>query len=257
MTEQKKAVAARFPRQMSISEYFDAQKENLRSSSLWEPFVTIFPLVDKLYVDAIRLTPSGPSPLFGQLLLICHKSFLSAASLIGQAQPEDAGPITRRAIEAARFAAATKTNPEKAKEWMASRERLQRWIDRQQGKKPKWLDNKFAEIHPGIKLMIDKLMEMHGVLSDTEVHFTPEFVSRLAWDRRNESMYLNYFTKDPRELERTIVLTSATHLNILEVIDWCFDGALKSNADWLTSLNRVRQSGAALAKKFEMNPDTK
>jgi hypothetical protein len=39
--------------QMAINQYFDVQKENLRRSLNWEPFAAIFPLVDKLYVDAI------------------------------------------------------------------------------------------------------------------------------------------------------------------------------------------------------------
>ena len=46
--------------------------------------------------------------------LICHKSMLSAAALIAQAQPEDSVYITRRAVEAGRVALAIKLNDENA-----------------------------------------------------------------------------------------------------------------------------------------------
>lgn len=239
---------------MAINQYFDGQKENLRRSLNWEPFAAIFPLVDKLYVDAIGLMPTDRSPVFGQFLLICHKSFLSAAALIGQAQPDDAGPITRRAIEVARFAAIIKTNPEKVEEWVAFSERARRWADRQEGKKPKSLRVNLGEVHPGVKPTIDDLMQMHGILSDADVHFTPEFFHQLEWDKREESLYLNYFTRDQRVLEREIVLTSGTHLRILEVIDWCLDGAFKSNPDWLRLVGTLKEKGAPLTEKFE-HPD--
>jgi hypothetical protein len=136
---------------MTINEYFHEQKKNLRQSLQWMDFVEIFTLVDKLYADAIALMPSDRPHLFGQILLICHKSFLSAAALIGQAQPDDAAPITRRAIEAAQFAAVIKTNSGKIDDWVAFDTRMQRWRDRQEGKKPKWLKPKLGEVDPGIK----------------------------------------------------------------------------------------------------------
>lgn len=228
---------------MMIGEYIQAQKDNLTKLSAWEPFRKLFPPVDELYVSAIELVPSGPPPIFGQILLICHKSFLSAAALIGQAQPEDAGAITRRAIEAATFGAASKTNPKQAKEWIESRERLQRWADRLEGKKPKNLNRKPFEIDPNIEPTIDQLKGHLAALSDSTVHFTPEFLSTLAWDNRVASMYLNYFTKEQSELQRVIVFTSATHLIILQVMDWCFDGRFQSDSGWQTLLGRVANEG--------------
>jgi hypothetical protein len=236
---------------MAMKQYFGGQKENLRRSLNWEPFAEIFPLVDKLYVDAMGLMPSDRSSVFGPLLLICHKAFLSAAGLIGQAQPDDAGPITRRAIEAARFAAIIKTNPEKVEEWIAYNERMQRWADRQEGKKPKSLRVNLGQVHPGIRAAIDDLMQMLGIISDADVHFTPEYFHQLDWDKREESLYLNYFTRDQRVLEREIIFTSGAHLRILEVIDWCLDGAFKSNPDWLRLVGTLKEKGAPLAQKFE------
>jgi hypothetical protein len=170
---------------MTINGYLQEQKTNLRQSSKWAMFVEIFTLVDKLYVDAIALMPSDRPRLFAKILLICHKSFLSAAALIGQAQPDDAVPITRRAIEAAQFAAAIKTNPQKIQKWAAFENRMRRWRDRREGKKPKSVSPKLGEVDPGIKPTLDKLMQMHGMLSDF-AHFTPEYLFELDWGRHED-----------------------------------------------------------------------
>lgn len=116
---------------------------------------------------------------------------------------------------------------------------------------PKKLNLKAHDIDPSIKPLFDQLKGMLGVLSDIDVHFTPEFLSRLSWDKRNESMYLNYFIKEQLELERAIVLTSATHLTILKVIDWCFDGGFESNSDWHTLLGRVANEGSRWQSRIE------
>jgi hypothetical protein len=236
---------------MTVEEYFQEQKANLARSSQWIDFIEIFTLVNKLYVDAIALVPNDRPLLFSQILLICHKSFLSAVALIGQAQPDDAGAITRRAIEAARFAAAIKTNPGKIEAWMAFETKMQRWRDRQEGKTPKPFNPpKLGEIDPGIKPTLEKLMQMQGMLSDF-AHFTPEYLFELDWERGEQSLYLNYFVREQKTLERQIILTSGANLRILEVIDWCLDGAFKLNPDWHRLVDTLRERGAPLARKFE------
>ena len=226
---------------MVIEEYFNAQKENLRRVLYWQPFTEIFSLVDKLYNDAIELVPGDHSPVYGQFLLICHKSFLTAASLIGQAQSDDAVLITRRAIEVARFAVTVKTDPEKTKEWMAFRERMEQWADRQEGKKPKFLKMDYGDVHPGIKPAVNDLMQTHGILSFVAAHFTPEYFHELDWERLEEKLNFNYFAKEQRVLGQNIVLTSGTHLRILEVIDWCLDGAFKADPDWLNLVATLKE----------------
>lgn len=236
-----------------MKEYFGAQKENLQRALSWEPFAEIFPLVDKLYVDALKLIVPDHSPRFAQFLLIGHKSFLAAASLIGQRQPDDAGPITRRAIEAARIAAVIKTNPDKIEAWLAYTERMQRWADRQEGVKPKPLRINLGEVHPEIKPQIDDLMQTYGILSDADSHFTPEYLFNLGWEKRGEKLFLNYFTKEQRTLEREIISTVGTHLLILEVIDWCLDGAFRSDPDWLGLVHTIKKKGEPLTEKFSGN----
>jgi hypothetical protein len=123
--------------EMSIQEYIDAQRANISSISQLPHFSKLGDLTDRLYERAVTLVPKSSPPPFGQLLLICHRSFLSALTLIGQAQPDDAAPISRRAIEAARLALAVKTNPENAVKWTAYEQRMERWQARDRGEKTK------------------------------------------------------------------------------------------------------------------------
>lgn len=89
---------------MSIQDYIRAQRNNIESIGQLPHFAVLGDLLDRLYERAVALVPKQSPPPFGQLLLICHRAFLSALTLIGQAQPDDAAPISRRAIEEARLA---------------------------------------------------------------------------------------------------------------------------------------------------------
>ena len=109
---------------MGLQDYFKAQKNNLERACRFELFDVLFTLIDQLYSKSVALVPTNTSPVFGQFLLFWHKSFLAAASLIGQAQPDDASPITRRAIEAARVAVAIKDDPKIAEKWIAFHQRM-------------------------------------------------------------------------------------------------------------------------------------
>lgn len=235
---------------MSIEQYFAAQQRNLANALRWGPFAALFPLVDDLYVRAIALTPGDQPAIFGQLLLVCHKSFLSAVALIGQAQPDDAGPITRRAIEAARLAAAIRTDPSTADRWSAYEQRMQRWIDRHAGSKPKVFRPKLGQLDPAIAPVIEELMKMDGTLSDLYVHLTPENLLQLAWESREGTAYLNYFVRDQQALRRDVILTSGTYLRILLVMDWCLGNAFSSNPDWRLLLATACERGEPFAQEF-------
>jgi hypothetical protein len=134
---------------------------------------------------------------------------------------------------------------------MAFEDRMQRWRARREGNKPKWLKFEPGEVHPGIKPTLDKLMQMHGTLSDVFAHFTPEYLFELDWQESAQSLHLNYFTREQLELERHIILTSETNLDILELIDWCMDGVFKLDPNWLRLVGTLRERGAPLARKFE------
>jgi hypothetical protein len=106
---------------MSIADYITAQRSNL-ASIMRLPQFGLIDLVDKLYDRGIDLVKPDSPPRYGKFLLLAHQSFLSAATLIAQAQPFDAGPITRRAIEIARVCLASKYNiREKLRRYARSR----------------------------------------------------------------------------------------------------------------------------------------
>ena len=233
--------------QMGLVDYFQAQKNNLQSALRFEPFAVLFPIIHELYMNSRRLLPQDKSPVFGQFLLICHKSFLAAASLVGQAQPDDAAPITRRAIEVIRLAAAVKEDPARAKQWAAYEERTRRWKDRGEGKKPKPLHISLEVNHPLVKGM----MQTWGILSDASVHFTPEYFGSLSWRKEDTSIFLNYFTNDQRVIEREIILLVGTHATILRVLDWCLDAAFSRDGEWNRLMGQAFEKGKPYAAQFE------
>lgn len=163
-----------------------------------------------------------------QILPICHKSFLAAATLIGQAQPDDAAPITRRAIEAVKYVAAIKDDPAVEKEWLKYGARMKMWEELQEGRRGSAPSSSIPVKHPLVK----ELMRYWRILSAADVHFTPEYFGDLKWERQGERMTLDYFKGEQHVIETAIVFTLQTHMRILRVLDDCLDGAFSSNAEW-------------------------
>ena len=231
-------------------DYCKVQKANLGNTLKFEPFAVLIPLVDQLYQQSIVLMPSDSSPVYGRLLLVCHKEFLAAASLVGQCQPDDADPITRRAIEAIRLAAAIKAEPKNAEIWLAYEKRMERWERRQSGEKPRSLHIKLEVSHP----IVNELMETWGILSDAGVHFTPEYFHTLDWRNREGAKFLNYFMSDQRAIETAIVILTGTHTKILLILNECVDNAFGVDAEWMKQMASLHKRGKAYGEKFA--PDT-
>ncbi|MEQ9145517.1 MAG: hypothetical protein RLO08_14285 [Parvibaculaceae bacterium] len=220
---------------MTLKDYIAVQQKNLDAALKFELFGACCPLMDELYQLSIAAVPSDKSPVYGQFLLICHKSFLAAATLIGQAQPDDAGPITRRAIEVVRLAAAVKDDPSIAEKWIAYEERMARWGARDRGEKPKRFHVDLPVKHPLVK----ELMEMWGVMSDGDVHFAPEYLHSLQWKKSEREMRLEYFTGDQRTIETTLVTLFGVHMMMLRVLDDCLDGSFSSVEAWHTTRDQL------------------
>lgn len=227
---------------MPFHDYIEAQRKNLESALKFELFGATCPRMEKLYELSIAAVPKDKAPVFGQFLLICHKSFLAAATLIGQAQPDDAGPITRRAIEVVRLAAAIKTDPSVANEWAAYEERMARWEARQEGETPKPLHVRIPAEHPLVK----QLMDVWGVISDADAHFTPEYFHSLRWEKRDDAMFLHYFTGEQQTIETAIIHLLGAHMMMLRILDECLNGALVANDKW----TRVRGEIFSVAKPY-------
>jgi hypothetical protein len=236
---------------MSFYQYIEAQRANIKSLLEFELFGATCPRMHEFYKLSIAaLTNDKPSTIFPRFLLICHKSFLAAATLIGQAQPDDAGPITRRAIEAVKIAAAIKANPKFAEKWGAYEKRVERWKTRIAGEIPKGFGLKVPIEHELVK----QLMHGYGIISDSYVHFTPEYVyASLSWDKQDTSITLQYFTCEQRHLERAILYLLGAHMLMLRILDECLEGELRSDARRQKLWHEIFVIAEPYAEKFERN----
>jgi hypothetical protein len=164
---------------VSIDDYIRIQKTNLASIRQLPEF-RLIELLDKLYLRGKDLLRPGLPSRYGQFLLLANQSLLSAATLIGQAQPYDAGPITRRAIEIARVCLASKYDKKLEQKWAVFEIRQQRWKARREGGKLDKLP-RFSYDYQGRDSLMKILNNQHGQLSDGFVHFTPEYYASQNW----------------------------------------------------------------------------
>lgn len=232
--------------QSKLQAYIAAQRKNLESALNFELFATTIPQMSRLYEVSIAAIPPDYPPPFGQFVLVCHRSFLAAAVLIGQAQSDDAAPITRRAIEAIRLAAAIKKDPAIADVWMAYDERIARWKARDDGQTPKQLHIRIPVEHP----LVQELMTSWGIISDGEAHFTPEYLHSLRWQKEDGKMSLDYFSGDQRTIETEIVHLLGAHVMMLRVLDYCFDGAFTTNPEWTNVRDDIKAAAQPYADKI-------
>lgn len=159
---------------MTVAAYLEAQQFNLVQLKRLPHYTTLVVPIDGLYRQAPDLLPASSRVIFGRLLLLSHRSFLSAASLALRALPDDAEAITRRALEAARLAIAIKHDPKNLKLWAAYETRLARWRSRQMNERPG--DLRLGLNYPKDNPVLEQIGKLIGMLSDTAVHFTPEFL---------------------------------------------------------------------------------
>jgi hypothetical protein len=216
-----------------MDEFIRGQRANLDQVRPSPLFRELIGALDAGYHAAVDCLPKDGVPIiFGRILLICHKSMLSAATLVAQGQPEDSTGVTRRALEAAKVALAIKINDANALQWTAYQERHDRWLRRQQNQRPGPFAVQFSDVR-GDALM-ERINTQIGILSDASVHFTPEFYSSLDWEVNRTTdgqgeIYLNYFQRSQREIERQLIALSAAHLTILDVLNRCCDGRFQED----------------------------
>lgn len=233
-----------------MQEFFDAQMNNLRHAIKIPHIQQLTQAIHQAYTAArASVPPDGPPLLFGKLLLICHKSLLSAASLIVSSLPDDSVGITRRALEAAKVALAVKIDERNANAWLSFEERHSRWLARQDGRRPAHFKVSFEGVRgdPDIDF-VDRYL---GILSDAFVHFTPEYYSILDWEvlpgaGDQFTVRLNYFHRSNREIERQLLQLVVVHGRILQIFDRCYDHILSRDESFRTNLAEVWR----VAKEF-------
>jgi hypothetical protein len=239
---------------MSVEEYIEAQRHNIQEVARLPHFAQLIRQVDEIYNHTISIFPSDVPARYIRFLLLFHKSFLSAATLIGQCQPDDAAAITRRGIEVARICLASKHDEANHENWLSYEKLYQRWQSGERNEKPPslpYIQLKLPDNHP----ILDDLMRQFGFYSDAFADFTPDYFASLDWkDNRNVEpprIALSYFTSDQRILERELLTLAEVHAKFMRIIDECIDGFLHKNADWRTLMSWLNKTGVIVGKLFE------
>ena len=122
--------------EMCIDSYIDAQRRNIDSIKNLHQFSILGSLVNQFYEISCDSVPKDSPPRFGKCLILCHRSFLAGITLIGQGQPEDAAPITRRAVEIGKLCLGLKFKPQNIEKWLDYEKRMKRWKAREEGASP-------------------------------------------------------------------------------------------------------------------------
>ena len=236
---------------VSFNDYLDAQQRNLEQIRRLPHFTELVLPIHELYTRAVPLIPPSATVYFGRLLLLSHRNFMSAATLVLRGLPDDAAAVPRRALEAARVALAIKYDPENLKRWLAGEERMARWGQRQQGKKPK--DDLPKLKYPAQNPLCEALGKVIGMLSDAAVHFTPEFLGQQSWHLLDAgdlpAIRLNYFIEDQRAIERGLSGLAAWHCLCLDAFDACYDGTFSGDSVWSAARRRVQANGRMFAPR--------
>src|ERR1039458_5995083 len=169
-------------RVMSLDGYVDTQQKNFEAIKGSPHYSRLIETIDRLYRATLELGPAHcPRLCFRKMLLMCHKSLLSSATLIARGQPDDAAPVSRRAIEIGHLAIAVHLDSRNYVKWLDEERRNARWQERMKGQRPKsdpghkW--SKDVLEHP----LLTQLRTLLGILSDSYAHFTPEFEGNLQW----------------------------------------------------------------------------
>src|ERR1039457_2699595 len=205
---------------MSLASYVDMQQLNFEAIKDSPHYSRLIETVDRLYGTALELGPAHcPRLCFGKMLLMCHRSLLSSATLIARGQPDDAALVSRRAIEIGHLAIAVHLDSRNYVKWLDQERRSTRWQDRMKGQRPKsepahkW--SKDVIQHP----LLAELRTFLGMLSDAYAHFTPEFEGNLRWSEemkpgQNATIFLEYFDTTKRVIHCAFLNLAAIHLKL-------------------------------------------
>ena len=234
---------------MSLDSYLDNDQHNLEQIRGQLPhFRELMPQVHKLYEMSRTRIPRDSAVVFGRCLLLCHKCFLSAAAAIGRRHPDDAAASSRRAIETVTLALAYKLDPKNLEEWQQSEERLKRWEERHEGKKPTRISVQYSAAVRRHEAL-EKLKRYEGILSDAFVHFTPESVVMQAFRESTEgattTIELPYLETDQKIIEQQLLQLADIHHRILDIFGMYREGVPGQRRDEYldTDADYVARSG--------------
>jgi hypothetical protein len=242
---------------MSLNDYVAAQQRNLKAIRESPHYSQLIETVDRLYRVTLDLCPVHcPRVCFGKMLLVCHKSLLSAATLIVRGQPEDSAPISRRAIEVGHLAVAVHLDSQNYIRWLDYEKRMARNEARLRGERPKndpghkW--GKEVLEHP----LLSDLRTFLGMLSDHYSHFSPEFEGNLQWSEsivaEGQTIQLEYFDTGKRTIHLAFINLATVHLKLLDIFNACFKDKLQTNYGWLSLRSHALALGRELVEEFKV-----
>jgi hypothetical protein len=240
--------------------YLRVQAVNLKALRAL-PHFALVEGVGALYDRSAKTLPTTVDVTLLKLFVLCHQALLSAAATIGRAQPGDSIGVTRRAVEAARLAAAFKHNPANIAEWLSEEVRLSRWKERLRGEKPSQ-QVRPAIVYPPKHPIVESLGRQLGILSDVGVHLTPEYFGQLrahvlsgGTDEEPARVLFSYFAPSKAEIEDALMYLATTHMLIIDLFDECFDGAFHSDAKWGRLRQGIAARGQALSQAFQRDAE--
>src|SRR5262245_20643285 len=204
------------------------------------------PLIERAYEAAFEALPTPLNLLLWRLLALCHRGFLAAVGTIARGQPDDAGAVTRRALEMAKVAIAVKHDPANAGRWAAYETRIARWKARAEGEKPARVQLPQLT-YPQNHAVLGQINTFIGVLSDAEVHFTPEFLTQQPLARRAGHVLAPYFVSEPADLDRAARTLAMSQYAILQASDEAFDHTFARFEPFRQAMHTLGAIGRQLA----------
>ncbi len=99
-------------------------------------------------------------------------------------------------------------------------------------------------------------METWGIISDAEVHFTPEYFNSLRWEKRGDKIFLQYFSGAQRIVEIAIIQLIGAHIMMLKVLNDCLEGAFAKNQEWRKTYKELHIKTKPWADKLDEVPES-
>lgn len=239
-----------------MREFLRAQSERA-AENLHSAFANeLIPAISECYLQVLPLVGGATnSKLVAQIILVCHRAFLSASASILRGAPDDAAPATRRAMEAARVALAVSIDVENGNEWVQFEKREGRWQHRLRGERPgRPVQVRFRGLDG--EPLAGEIDRWIGMMSDSQVHFTPEFFVNLDWELRrpegdDPEIHLNYLQNDERKIEQAHLSTCAANILILKVLDRSLGGILVRDASFIAAFESMRATAKRLDDEYK------
>lgn len=222
---------------------------NTSTHALRNPqFIEVISSIDRAY--ALIRHAEHTLPGLARIFIVCHQALYSSASLICRGVPHDAAAPSRRALEAAHLALATRSDPASLKEWISFDERMARWQSREKGGKPPKLTIGFDGLS-GDQLS-RKISAVKGALADSKVHFTPEFLSEIDFQERPVEgiLFSNYLVDDEHAQAQSFKMLVAAHFLILRALARAGLKELAVSSQFQASLQRIALASRALYVRY-------